>query len=165
MRRIVLVCLVLSFCSVLSAKVLEPGAPIGSRKNPIPIRTTIQTEILEDGRRLAIADLAINGVMRGILADIYLLALQVVEGNDIPSIQNDDREYMLVVFSVDNIEDLTGNDEAFHVDHEKIMLANKNYVARNPSRVTHIQDELEGYMYEGSSHAGFLLYEIGRAYV
>jgi hypothetical protein len=46
------------------------------------------------------------------------LALQVSEGDEIPSIQNVDREYMLVVFSVENIKDLTGNDEAFHIGDE-----------------------------------------------
>lgn len=160
MKKWFVISVMLLICSLLNAKVLDPEAPMGSRKNPVPIRTTIQTEILEDGQRMAIADLAINGVMRGTLAKIYLLALQVAEGDEVPSIQNDDREYMLVVLSVDNIEDLTGNDEAFHVGHEEVMLANKNFVARNPSRIAHIQDELEGYMYEGSTHAGFLLYEV-----
>jgi len=102
-KRIVIVCLVLCFCLALSANVLDPGALIGSRKNPVSSRTIIQTEVIEDGRKLGLVDLAINGVIRGTLADMYLLALQVSEGDEIPSIQNVDREYMLVVFSVENI--------------------------------------------------------------
>lgn len=40
------------------------------------------------------------------------------------------------------------------------MIANKSYVATSSKLVAHIEGELKGDMYEGSSHTEFLLYEI-----
>ncbi|ADY14186.1 hypothetical protein SpiBuddy_2371 [Sphaerochaeta globosa str. Buddy] len=62
---------------------------------------------------IAIANLKINGVMRGLYSDIYLLALQITTEVGVPAIKNDSKEYMLVVLSVESVEDLSGIDKPF----------------------------------------------------
>ena len=160
MKRWLIVFVFIIIATVLPAKVLDPNAPAGSRKNPVPVRTTISTIVTENGRKIANTDLAINGVMRGQLANIFIFAMFISEGVDLPSIDDDSKEYMIVVLSVDNTKDLTGNDEAFYVGHEQVMLANKTYVSKVPERIAHLPDEIDGNMYEGSSHAGYLLYKV-----
>ena len=155
-----LIVLVLFATSTLFAKVLDPAAPFGSRKNPVPVRTTIGAVVNENGIDVANVELRVNGVMRGVLADMFILALQVATDANIPTITDKQKEYMIVVLSVESLEDLTGKDLSFYVGHDEVMIANENYVARTPKRIAHIQDELEGYLHEGSIHAGFLLYEV-----
>jgi hypothetical protein len=161
-KKVLAIVFVLLMVFQLQAKVLDPTALVGSRKNPVPLLDNIHIEIVEYGNKIAMANVKVNGVMRGTYADIYLSMNGMAEGVYVPEIVSDSQEYMIVVLSFENIKDLTGKDGSFFVGHYVVKLANKNYVARSPDRIASLPSELNGDMYEGSSHAGTLLYSVNK---
>jgi len=141
----------------LSAKVLDPSAPMGSRKNPIPMGELVSFHASKEyvDESTAILSMGVIGVVRGDKADSFL--------NDSDSLVrtrlHDGYEFVLPIILVSNLKDLTGNDDYFYVNQGKFEFADSGYSHKKFQATWYTLDEpfvLDSKLYEGIGTSGMI---------
>jgi hypothetical protein len=141
----------------LFSNVIDETAVIGSRKNPVPLEELVLvTSVDEKGLATAIIEIGVTGVFRGNYADFYLMASGIDRLPDIG------KENIILVVSTEYVDDLTKNDNPVYVGERVFDIANSRYVRRHLNTICSLDGELNGYLYPGSTHVGFLVYEVDK---
>lgn len=136
--------------SLLFGAVADPEAPVGSRKNPVPIGEKYELQI-ETG----LFSVGVVKVMRGFYAELFVDALNG------PPLKVPTNERMLFSFSMEYLKDLSSQDAPVAVGDFLFDIANSGYNRKHQEQPMYIEGiTLSGNLYEGGSHTGALLYEV-----
>lgn len=137
----------------LSAKVLDPSAPYGSRKNPVPVGQWMQFRTAEQE-----VSILINGVIAGDKAAEFLAPM-----NQFTIQPTESQEYFLIGIQAAHLKDLTGNDEPFTITRYNWRLADEKYTILNKFDIILLGSaELKATMYEGGDAFGVIAYIVDK---
>lgn len=145
----VLVLLLLFSWSFLFGAVLDPGASLGSRKNPLPLKASATIQIEE-----ALVKVNVVEVARGNHADLFLLAFE----SYVEPVQT--KEHVLLSVSMEYLKDKTGNDKPIAIGEYLFDIATSDYNRRHLPQSVTIESTLHGILYEKGSHTGLLIYDV-----
>lgn len=142
--------------SLLFGAVIDPSAPIGSRKNPAPVGHTMKitvSDYFDDP--IANIDMTVLGVLRG--QDAW-------ESLKKQSQSNEELlwgwQYIIPIVQIKNVKDLTGKDRYFEISQIKFEFANSDYshTRSQPAATLLTVSSLSAKLYEGSTKIGALAY-------
>jgi len=154
MKRASILMIVILLLSVpLQSKVLDPSAPIGSRKNPVPVGEWL---IFSTGeQQIAVM---VTGIIAGQKA-----AEMLASGNQFFSGPTESQEYYIVGIQAQHLKDLTGSDKPFTISRFNWKLADEKYTILNKFDIIMLGDaELKATMYEGGDTFGALAYIVDK---
>ena len=152
MKRFIII-IFMAMLFIVNAKVLDPSAPYGSRKNPVPSGEWIQFSTGEQEVALLVA-----GVIAGEKANEMLY-----DANQFGTRPGENQEYFLIGIQAACLKDLTGNDVPFSISRFSWRLADEKYTILNKFDIILIGDaELNATMYEGGDTLGMLVYIVDK---
>ena len=154
-KRYLFILVFIIITAPMFGKVIDPAAPIGSRKNPVPIGKTFAMVISDTwGNPIANIAITVNGIIRGDKA-----AAVAKNQNMFNKTPSDDYEFIMPMVTVANIKDLTGKDEPLEVDQYMFEFADSGYSHKQYGKSTVIINEpfvLDAKLYEGSGTTGIM---------
>jgi len=138
-------------------KIIDIKAPVGSRKNPIPIGSGYIIESTDPSGISAELKVGIVGVIRGKNALRFIQARNVFDMTP-----NTQIEYILPLIYVENVKDLTGNDYPYYIDESDFEIADAGYSNKKQFNFIVIGEPyvLDANLYEGSVTIGVIPFEI-----
>lgn len=126
---------------------------IGTRKNAAKIGDTVEYTFDSFAYGNAVVNLTLNSVVRGSEAWAAISA-----ANMFNSEPPEGKEYVIAEFTVTNVKDLSGEDEAITVNDAQFSFSNSAFAKENQLNFVTMDGTLSAELYEGASTTGTALF-------
>ena len=141
----------------LQAKVIDSTAPIGSRKNPVPIGGGYSLEVKSsDGKSKFLLTIMVHGIIRGEKAEAVVRSQNMFNPT-----APDKHEFVLPMVAVMNMKDYSGEDKYIEIDQDLFEFSDSGYSHKKYYKHEIIINEpliLDAKLYEGSMTTGLMAF-------